>query len=127
MFYVAYALSAQFLETLFALRSLSPRLFVVFPLQANKGIYLDSTAAKGAVERAHLVHTLAHGLANRPDLSELCHTGIYLEVSQPRALLSARNAKYCSSNTPLRVPRPYHTTHRPETRICLARQFSPVP
>ena len=54
--------------------------------QANKGIYLDRTAAKGAVERAHLIHTLAHGLANRPELSELCHTGIYLDVSQPRAL-----------------------------------------
>lgn len=48
--------------------------------QANKGIYVDKTPAEGAVERAHLKHTLAHGLAHRPDLAELSHKGVYLEV-----------------------------------------------
>lgn len=49
--------------------------------QANKGIYLERTPAETAVERAHLVHTLKHGLAHRPDLEELSHKGVYLEVS----------------------------------------------
>lgn len=48
--------------------------------QANKGIYIERTPAETAVERAHLVHTLKHGLAHRPDLAELSHKGVYLEV-----------------------------------------------
>lgn len=48
--------------------------------QANKGIYLERTPAETAVERAHLVHTLKHGLAHRPELAELSHKGVYLEV-----------------------------------------------
>ncbi|CAM9536619.1 unnamed protein product [Scytosiphon promiscuus] len=49
---------------------------------ANKGIYVDKTPQEGAVERAHLKHTLAHGLAHRPELAELSHKGVYLEASQ---------------------------------------------
>lgn len=49
-------------------------------LQTTKGIYLDKTPAEGAVERAHLTHTLAHGLAHRPALAELSHKGVYLDV-----------------------------------------------
>lgn len=49
--------------------------------QVNKGIYLERTPAETAVERAHLAHTLKHGLAHRPDLAELSHKGVYLEVS----------------------------------------------
>lgn len=52
--------------------------------QANKGIYLDKTPTEGAVERAHLKHTLAHGLAHRPELAELSHKGVYLEASLQR-------------------------------------------
>lgn len=48
--------------------------------QENKGIYVRKTPAEGAVERAHLMHTLAHGLAHRPGLQELSHKGVYLEV-----------------------------------------------
>ena len=48
--------------------------------QANKGIYLERTPAETAVERAHLAHTLKHGLTHRPDLAELSHKGVYLEV-----------------------------------------------
>lgn len=41
---------------------------------------MEKTPAQTAVERSHLAHTLAHGLAHRPALEELSHKGVYLEV-----------------------------------------------
>ncbi|CAN0239211.1 unnamed protein product, partial [Pylaiella littoralis] len=72
---------------------------------ANKGIYLEKTPPEGAVERAHLQHTLAHGLAHRPDLEELTHKGVYLEGVEPDDLeKSHRDARNFLEGTLSRRP-----------------------
>ncbi|CAB1120233.1 unnamed protein product [Ectocarpus sp. CCAP 1310/34] len=58
---------------------------------ANKGIYLEKTPTEGAVERAHLTHTLAHGLAHRPALAELSHKGGVAPDELEKAHRDARN------------------------------------
>lgn len=56
-------------------------IFAVF--QANKGIYVDKTPTEAGVERAYLMHALAHGLKHRSRLEELAQKGVYLEVRPP--------------------------------------------